>query len=92
MAQAKTCVIYKIIRIVRALSLVCKHFCDITRILIGNVLSEARWLVGNMSMYQENQFQSKSKNTTTTRIFPHLSNYFEKYFIKAIEEVFSVFT
>ena len=40
-----------------------KHSCDITRILIGYVLSDARfdWLVGNMSMRQENLFQSKSK-------------------------------
>ena len=63
--------IYKIIRIVCALSLVnsCvkirvwKHDCDITRILIGYVLSDARfdWLVGTMSMYQENLFQSRSK-------------------------------
>ena len=65
--------LYKIITVVRALSLVnncvymrvCKHGCDITRILIGYVLSDARfhWLVGNMSVYQENLdlFQSRSK-------------------------------
>ena len=49
--------INKIIRIVRALSLVnscvkmrvCKHGCDITQILIGYVLSDAHfdWLVVN---------------------------------------------
>ena len=38
-----------------------KHGCDIRRILIGYVLSDARfdWLVGNMNVYQENVFQSK---------------------------------
>ena len=32
---------------------VCKHSCDITQILIGYVLSDARfdWLVGNMGVY-----------------------------------------
>ena len=41
---------------------VCKHGCDIIRILIGYVLSDAHfdWLVGNMSVYQENVFQSRS--------------------------------
>ena len=54
---------------------VCKHGCDITRILIGYVLSDARfnWLVGNLTVYQENSFQSSSKNTV---IFLHLSNCF----------------
>ena len=34
------------------------HSCDITRIVIGYVLSDVRvdWLVGNMSVYQENMF------------------------------------
>ena len=42
---------------------VCKHGCEITRILISYVLSDARfdWLVGNMSVYQENLFQSRSE-------------------------------
>ena len=63
-------VFYKIVRIVRALSLVnsCvkmrvwKHGCDITRVLIGYMPSDARFglLVGNMSVYQENLFQSRS--------------------------------
>ena len=42
---------------------VSKHGCGITRILIGYVLSHARffdWLVGNMSVYQENLFQFNS--------------------------------
>ena len=32
---------------------VCKHSCDITQIVIGYVLSDARfdWLVGNMGVY-----------------------------------------
>ena len=60
---------YKIIRIVRAFSLVsscvkvrvCKDSCNITRILIGQMLSDARfdWLVGNMRAYQENLFRSR---------------------------------
>ena len=39
----------------------CDKGCDITRILIGYVLSDARfdWLVGNMIVYQENLFQSR---------------------------------
>ena len=34
------------------------HSCDITRIVIGYMLSDVRvdWLVGNMSVYQENMF------------------------------------
>ena len=38
-----------------------KHGCDITRILIGYMPSDVRfdWLVGNMSVYQENLFQSR---------------------------------
>ena len=55
---------YKLIGIVRALSLrVWKHGYGITRILIGYVLSDARfnWLVRNTSVYQENLFQSISK-------------------------------
>ena len=73
---------YKIIRIVRTLSLVnsyvqmkvCKRGCDISRILIGYVLSDVHfdWLVGNMSLCQENLFQSKSEKTS---IFHHLLNY-----------------
>lgn len=61
----------KVIRMVNALSLVnrcvqmkvCKHGCDITRSLIGYVLSDTRfdWLVGNMSAYQEHLFRSRSK-------------------------------
>ena len=36
---------------------------DITQILIGYVSSRAHfnWLLGNMSLYKENLFQSKSK-------------------------------
>ena len=59
-------IIKQIIRIVHALSLVnrcvwmrvCKHGCGITGILIGYVLSDVLfdWLVGNMSVYQENLF------------------------------------
>ena len=66
--------VYKLIRIVRALSLVnsrvkirvWKHGCDIKLILIGYKPSDARfdWLVENMSVYQENRFKS--------RIFVHL--------------------
>ena len=41
---------------------VCKHGCDITRSLIGYVLSDAHydWLVGNLSANQENTFRSRS--------------------------------
>ena len=40
-----------------------KHGCDITRSLIGYVLSEVRfdWLVGNVNVYQENLFQLRRK-------------------------------
>ena len=40
-----------------------EHGCEITRILIGYVLSDVRfdWLVRNMSVYQENLFQSRKK-------------------------------
>ena len=81
---------------VRALSLVnscvqirvCKHRCDITRILIGYVLSDARfdWLLGNRSVYQENLFQSRSKKK-------HFPSFVELLLrnIKAIE-AFSVFS
>ena len=63
----------------------------ITRILIGYVLSDSYfdWFLGNMSTYQENQFQSRSKYTAfsfTCQII------FKKYFVKAIEDFFSVFT
>ena len=60
------CTLYEIIRKVRALSLVnryvwvrvWKQCCDITRILIGYVLSDAcsDWLVENMRAYQEHLF------------------------------------
>ena len=42
---------------------VCKHGCIITLILIGFVLSDVHfdWLVGNMIMYEENLFHSRSK-------------------------------
>ena len=62
---------YTIIRIARALSLVnmgvqmriCKYGCDFTRILIGFVLSDARfdWLVGNMNVYLNNLSRPRSK-------------------------------
>ena len=65
-----------------------KHGCDITRILIGYVLSDARidWLVGNISVYQENLFQSKSKKNPAFSFTCGII--FEKYFIKAIEVFF----
>ena len=61
---------YALIRIARALSLVnmgvqmriCnKYGCDFTRILIGYVLSDARfdWLVGNMKVYLKKSIKSK---------------------------------
>ena len=65
-----------------------KHGCDIPRILIGHhVLSDARfdWLVGNMSMYQENLFQSRSKKTS---IFLQLSNYLWEIFYKSNRGLF----
>ena len=39
------------------------HVCDITRDLIGYVSLDARfvWLVGNMTVYEENLFRSSSK-------------------------------
>ena len=73
----------KIIRIVHALSLVdsCvkmsvwKQGCDITRILIGYVLSDARfdWLVGNMSVYQEICFSLEEKKPQYFPSFVELS-------------------
>ena len=89
---------YKIIRIVRALSLVnsCvyirvwKHGCDITQILIGYMPSDSRfdWLVGNMSVCQENLFHSR----IFLHLFPSIVELsFEKYFIKAIEDFFPCF-
>ena len=62
-----------------------KHGCDITRFLIGSVFSDVRfdWLVGNMSVYQENLFQS--------RIFLHLSNYLLEIFYKSNRGLLSVF-
>lgn len=37
---------------------VCRHSCDITQILMAYGLSDVHfdWLVGNMSVYQENLF------------------------------------
>ena len=66
---------------------VCKRGCDITRILIGYVLSDAHfdWLVGNMSVCQENLFQSRNKKTAFSFICRII---FEQYFIKAIEDIF----
>ena len=63
-----------------------------SRILIGRMLSDAcfDWLVGNMSMYQENLFQS--------RIFLHLFPSFVKLslrninFYKSNRGRFSVFS
>ena len=62
-----------------------KHGCGITGILIGYVLSDARFdcLVGNMSVCVENLFQSRSKKTA----FPS----FVEYVIKAIEDFFPYF-
>ena len=39
------------------------HSCDITRILFGYVLSDARfdWLLGNKSAYEENICRSRTK-------------------------------
>ena len=64
---------------------VCKHGWDITRILIGYVLSDAHfyWLVGDAS---ENLFQSRSKYTAFSFICRIV---FKKYSIKAIEDFFS---
>ena len=69
---------------------VSKHSCNITGILIGYVLSDARfdWLVGNMNVYQENLFQSRSKKTAFSFICLII---FEKYFIKAIDDFLSCF-
>ena len=66
---------------------VCNHGCDITRILIGYVLSDARfdWVVGNMSVYQEIRFQLTSKKPAFSFICRII---FEKDFIKAIEHFF----
>ena len=52
-----------------------EHGCDITRILIACVLSDARFdrLVGNMSMYQEHLFQSGSKKDQHFPSFLELS-------------------
>ena len=51
--------------------IIIKHGCDISRILIGYVLSDARfdWLVGNMSVCYENLLESKSEKNS---IFLHL--------------------
>ena len=67
-----------------------KHGCDITQILIGYVLSDARfdWLLGNMSVFKENLFQSRSKKPAFSFICRMI---FKEYFIKAIEDFFSVF-
>ena len=45
------------------------------------------WLVGNMSLYQENLFQSR----IFLHLFPSFIELSKKYFIKAIEDFFSVF-
>ena len=52
-----------------------EHGCEITRILIDYVLSDARfdWLVGNMSVCQENLFQSTSKKKQHFSSFVELS-------------------
>ena len=67
-----------------------EHGCDITRIWIGYVLSDARfdWLVGNMSMCIKKICFNQEFSFIC---FFHLSNYFEKYFIKAIEDFFPCF-
>ena len=61
---------------------VCKHSCDITQILIGYVLSDAPfdWMLGNMGMYEENLFQSRSEKTASSFI---CRINFEKYFYKS---------
>ena len=63
---------------------------DITRILIGYVLSDAcfDWLVGNISAYQENVNRSRSKQTAFFFICRII---FEKYFNEAMEVFFSMF-
>ena len=95
---------YKIIRIVYAnshwsiavfrweYSHVCKHDYDITLILIGYVLLDINfdWLVGNLSVYQENLFQSRSKKTAFSFII--LSNYFLEIFSKSNRGLSSVCT
>ena len=57
---------------------------DITRIWIGYVLSDVlfHWLVENMSVYQENLFQSRSKKPAFSFIYRSI---FQIYCIKAIE-------
>ena len=67
---------------------VCKRGCDISRILIGYVLSDLHfdWLVGNMSLCQENLFKSKSEKTS---IFLHLLNYLWEIFYKNNRKLFS---
>jgi len=89
-----TCYKIIVIGIVFALSLanrcvemiVCKHSCDITQILIGYELSDVGfdWLVGNMSVYQENLLCSRSKQTTFSFICQII---FEKCFRKCYETV-----
>ena len=66
-----------------------KQGYDIKEILIGYVLSDAGfdWFVGNMSVCQENLFQSRSKKNQHFPSFVELS-YYEKYFIKLIEDFF----
>ena len=65
-----------------------KQGCDITRTLIGYVLSDASfdWLVGNMSVYEENLFQSRIKKSSISVICRII---LKKYFIKATEDFFS---
>ena len=67
-----------------------KRGCDISQNLIGYELSDARfdWLVGNMSVCQENLFQSKSEKTS---IFFHLLNYRWEIFYKSNRKLFPVF-
>ena len=52
-----------------------KHGYDITRILIGDVLSDARfnWPLGNVSVCQENLFQSRNKKKQHFPSFVELS-------------------
>ena len=63
-----------------------KHSCDITRILIGSVLSDARfdWLVGNIwACIKKICFDQQLKKNSISFICRII---FEKYFIKATVE------
>ena len=91
-------VFYKIIRRVRALLVNCCvsedesmetrlwHHANFDWLCI--VRRAFYRLVGNMSVYQENLFQSRSKKTS---IFLHLSNYLCGMFYKGNRGLFSVF-